>query len=85
MIIKKIILNKMKDNFYKNLTNILLSIIAIFGTYSLIVLTNVNSKMNSQTLQITLLQQQLNIHQKESEAEEKRLSNLEHFVYKIPN
>jgi cell division protein FtsB len=86
MILNKII--KMtqiqKDNFYKNLTNVLLLVITTFGIYSMVLLHTVNSKMNDQTLQITLLQQQLETHQRESEATEKRITKLESIVYKIP-
>lgn len=35
-----------KDNFYKNITTILLTVIAIFGVYSLILLNTVNQKLN---------------------------------------
>lgn len=35
-----------KDNFYRNMTNILLTLIAIFGIFSIMLLINVNIKLN---------------------------------------
>jgi cell division protein FtsB len=38
--------DRQKDEFHKHLTTVLLSVIAIFGVYSLILLSNVNRKLN---------------------------------------
>jgi hypothetical protein len=34
------------DNFYKNFTSIILTLISIFGVFSVILLVNVNNKLN---------------------------------------
>lgn len=73
-----------KESIYKILNTILISIIAIFGVYSLLVLNKVDEKLNEQKIQISILQEQLNNHQKESEIIDHRLTNLENYVYKIP-
>lgn len=73
-----------KESLYKVLNTILLTIIAIFGVYSLVVLNTVDEKINEQKIQISILQTQLDNHQKESIVIDHRLTQLENYVYKIP-
>ena len=58
------------DNFHRNLTTILLSVIAIFGVYSLIVLNSVNKKLND-------LAKDQAVQEKVIESLDKRLTKLE--------
>lgn len=49
-----------KDNFYRNLSTVLLSVIAIFGIFSIALLININSKLNTLTVEQAVQKNELN-------------------------
>ena len=62
--------SRQENNFHRNLTTVLLSVIAIFGVYSMVLLTTVNNKLNA-------LQQTQAVQQEKINTLDKRLTKLE--------